>query len=421
MRSWLLGALLVATFLGHIDGARALCPVTNTFVSNTTAFASQVNQNFSDLVNCEITFAAVSRASTINLNTSIQNIAASDQWIDGGGTITNGPSGLGGGVLIQFDPLSYSGSSNANTFQTQLMDGKNGQLYWRCDYGGSWTCNGLNPGNNGWYQFITANGAGNVGIGTTSPTAPLEVRNSISGGASLLFGALDGSQSAGQYIFADIGQSYSTNNAVQLMFYYAGSGSASNRFGLGFQGTSELFTLLAGGNVGVGTTGPDTLLTVGSSGPSGNVAHFQNSTGSCYVNPTSTSLSCSSDRRLKKNIAPLGTNALSGVLTLEPVRYNWRNEAAGAPAHTGFIAQDVEKVFPDLVSRGADGYLALNYPGFAPYLTKAVQQQQAEIAELRTALRELKAANDHLRDQVAKIAHAHPSSSASLAALPAGR
>ena len=53
--------------------------------------------------------------------------------------------------------------------------------------------------------------------------------------------------------------------------------------------------ILASGNVGIGTTSPDMLLSVGSNSPSGSVAHFENSTGSCYINPTTTSLSCSSD------------------------------------------------------------------------------------------------------------------------------
>jgi hypothetical protein len=92
-------------------------------------------------------------------------------------------------------------------------------------------------------------------------------------------------------------------------------------------------------------------------------------------NPTTTSLSCSSDQRLKKNIAGIdASSTLAGVLALQPVSYNWNGEATGTPPHTGFIAQAVQPIFPDLVSQGPDGYLTLNYAGFTPYLTEAIQQ-----------------------------------------------
>ena len=129
------------------------------------------------------------------------------------------------------------------------------------------------------------------------------------------------------------------------------------------------------GSVGIGTTSPDMLLSVGSNSPSGSVAHFENSTGSCYINPTTTSLSCSSDSRLKTNVVPLeSADGLAAVLKLSPVTYNWKTESATTSPHTGFIAQDVQLVLPDLVSQGPDGYYTLNYAGLTPYLVKAVQE-----------------------------------------------
>ena len=138
---------------------------------------------------------------------------------------------------------------------------------------------------------------------------------------------------------------------------------------------NERMRVTAGGNVGIGTTSPDMLLTVGSNSPSGSVAHFENSTGSCYINPTTTSLSCSSDSRLKTNVVPLDSaDGLAAVLKLNPVTYNWKTEAATTSPHTGFIAQDVQPILPDLVSQGPDGYYTLNYAGLTPYLVKAVQE-----------------------------------------------
>jgi hypothetical protein len=66
--------------------------------------------------------------------------------------------------------------------------------------------------------------------------------------------------------------------------------------------------------------------------------------------------------------------ALSLVDALHPVTYNWLSEGDTSSQHAGFIAQDVQPLAPDLVSTESNGQLTLNYAGFAPYLTSAIQQ-----------------------------------------------
>jgi hypothetical protein len=172
--------------------------------------------------------------------------------------------------------------------------------------------------------------AGNVGIGNTSPSYKLDVTG------------------AGHF-----------TSYVDAANFVATSTSVASTFGY---------------NVGIGTTSPDMLLSVGSATPVGNVAHFENSTGSCYINPT-TGVSCSSDSRLKTNINSLtATSGIAALMQLNPVTYNWTAEATGTPTHMGFIAQQVQPILPDLVSQGPDGYYTLNYAGFTPYLVKAVQE-----------------------------------------------
>ena len=79
--------------------------------------------------------------------------------------------------------------------------------------------------------------------------------------------------------------------------------------------------------------------------------------------------------RLKTNVVPLDSaDGLAAVLKLNPVTYNWKTEPATTSPHTGFIAQDVQPVLPDLVSQGPDGYYTLNYAGLTPYLVKAIQE-----------------------------------------------
>ena len=159
-------------------------------------------------------------------------------------------------------------------------------------------------------------------------------------------------------------------------FSIIGSGTdATPDFVFADSNNSPKFVIQDNGLVGIATTSPDMLLTVGSNLPSGSIAHFENSTGSCYINPTTTSLSCSSDARLKANVVPLDSaDGLAAVLQLHPVTYNWKSESATTSPHTGFIAQDVQPVLPDLVSQGPDGYYTLNYAGLTPYLVKAIQE-----------------------------------------------
>jgi hypothetical protein len=65
------------------------------------------------------------------------------------------------------------------------------------------------------------------------------------------------------------------------------------------------------------------------------------------------------------------------------VSYQWNDRDDGV--HLGFIAQDVREVIPELVSvsPGGETMLSVNYDGIIPVLTKAIQEQQAQIEGLR--------------------------------------
>ena len=107
--------------------------------------------------------------------------------------------------------------------------------------------------------------------------------------------------------------------------------------------------------------------------------------------PTPTS---SSDRRFKKNISTV-SGALEKLSKLNPVNYNWRkdefqNKGFNDKKQWGFVAQEVEKVMPELVGADEDDYLTLNYNGFVPLLTKAMQEQQTEIDKQQKEINELK-------------------------------
>ena len=129
-----------------------------------------------------------------------------------------------------------------------------------------------------------------------------------------------------------------------------------------------------GGNVGIGTNAPAYTLDV-----NGNI----NARGFVLAN----GLALFSDRRFKQHIRPLG-GALAAVLALRGVRYEWNalgvqhGGKAGAP-QVGLLAQELEKLYPELVATGADGYKAVNYAQLAPVLIEAIKEQQAQIEALK--------------------------------------
>ncbi len=196
---------------------------------------------------------------------------------------------------------------------------------------------------------------GNVGVGTTSPWANFSI------------------------------QANPTDAVINTTLFAIGSSTAS--------ATTTLFSISNTGIVGIGTStatlGTTTALVVQSlSTASGApVAAFTNVSGTCFVSPTNAGVSCSSDIRLKHNINSLGssTNALSDVMALAPVTYNWNSEATGTPVHTGFIAQEVEQILPDLVQTDPYGMKSVNYAGFTPYLVSAVQELNLDLQALSSA------------------------------------
>jgi hypothetical protein len=91
-----------------------------------------------------------------------------------------------------------------------------------------------------------------------------------------------------------------------------------------------------------------------------------------------------SDVRLKHGAEPLSDGALAQVRALRPVEFSWIDTGA---RQAGFIAQDVEAVMPQAVVRREGSDLRhIDYGAIISLLTKAVQELQAEVAELRSKL-----------------------------------
>lgn len=109
-----------------------------------------------------------------------------------------------------------------------------------------------------------------------------------------------------------------------------------------------------------------------------------------------------SDARLKTNIRDVKNDAISKLNALHPIQFQWQQvddvvtedtitikthhfseDIDFNKSHYGLIAQDVQKLFPDLVDESGDGYLSVNYIELIPLLIQAVQNLSAEVEELK--------------------------------------
>jgi hypothetical protein len=105
--------------------------------------------------------------------------------------------------------------------------------------------------------------------------------------------------------------------------------------------------------------------------------------GPIVVNP--------SDMRLKRDVAAL-EGALDRLLQLRGVTFDWNElgpKDGDGEKQIGFIAQEVETIFPQWVRSNGDGYKHLAIRGFEALAVEALRQLQAEIEQLRGRIRML--------------------------------
>ena len=246
-------------------------------------------------------------------------------------------------------------------------------------------------------SYVTATNAGGQ--------AELQVRNSSAAGSSnaLRVGVFGASKAtSGGFIqnggFIDSGPSLAGGLSVMarasagaLRFYTGGSADANERL-----------RITSAGNVGLGTTSPSSRLTVwgsdaASSTLSFNIVNSASSTVFAVFNggnaQLSGTLTQSSDARLKKNVVGLdASTTLAALEQLDPVTFNWIDRSKGSALQIGFIAQDVQRLFPDLVSTTSptaltpNGTLGVNYIGFIAPIIKGIQALAEQVKMLASAV-----------------------------------
>ena len=100
---------------------------------------------------------------------------------------------------------------------------------------------------------------------------------------------------------------------------------------------------------------------------------------------TANSFLYSSDLSLKENIKPL-YGSLGKIEQLQGVSFNWKENGNEG---VGLIAQDVEKVFPELVSTDNEGLKSVEYGNLVAPLIEAIKEQQKQIDELKKEIERL--------------------------------
>ena len=244
--------------------------------------------------------------------------------------------------------------------------------------------------------------SGNVGIGTTSPGAKLEVNGgaikvSPSYEETFMFGNTNetGTPSGDgfRFVFTDDVQQQDNDFVA---FQKTDGNGANPDGGFVFQGRGNdgvienIMTVDTQNNrVGIGTTYPGAKLEVdGDTSVSGSV--------------TATSFLYSSDQNKKKNIQTLN-NPLETIQNLRGVSFRWQENDEKS---IGFIAQEVEKVLPSLVS-GEAGEKSVAYGNLTAVLVEAVKElsaeKDAEIALLRQEISDLKADNQQLWESLESL------------------
>ena len=256
-------------------------------------------------------------------------------------------------------------NSGGFTAQTWDIAGNEANFFVRDVTGGSRLPLRIRPGAPTSSLDIAA--SGKVGLGTQSPNARLDIKES----EDSFVGGLQLRRSTTNDTWA-----LTTASDNSLYVGYASDASLANdnadfNFAMVVTNTNR---------VGIGTAGPTDLLSV-------------NGTAS---KPGGGSWAVFSDERLK-TIKGNFTSGLKAVMQLQPLRYEYKRDNAlqlkSTGEHVGFGALAVRKVIPEAVITTDSGYLQVNNDPILWTMLNAIKEQQQQIEQLRKEVRQLRRAS----------------------------
>ena len=265
--------------------------------------------------------------------------------------------------------------------------------------------------------------SGNVGIGAVATLGALHVTSSLTDivtfentdagttGAQLLLYHNSSSPADGDRVGAlafqgkDDGGNHTTYAGIRCLATDISDGSEDGTltFSCTRDGSfTEAMRITSGGGVGINTTAPTGAFTVqelsgqvmrSESSSSGTVTHLQfvkvsggaAQIGAITGTTSSVSYTSGSDYRLKENVIT-DWDATTLLKQLKPSKFNFKDNQSETV--TGFIAHEVQEVLPYLVNGEKDGedMQSMDYAKLTPLLTKAIQEQQELIEDLKSRI-----------------------------------
>ena len=356
-------------------------------VSNTANGVSVLAANISGTNNTALGYSALSANQLGKENTATGSFAlASNIGIAGG--FGNGNTAMGYSALRKNTSGYFNTAIGTNSLNANL-DGYNNTAT---------GANALAANTSGYFNTATGiNALGSNTTGTSNTAVGL-----FALGANLS-GTINTAMGQGALRYNTVGSyntavGYNALNLTDPTTALTGSNTALgyNAGSLNTTGTNNTF-------IGNGATASSATLTNataignGASVSASNTIQLGNSsvtdvktsgtmTASSHIN--------SSDKRLKRNIAPL-QNSIAAIMQLKPVSYEKKSSLSSTNysiKENGFIAQELQKVMPSLVIEGTDKdkLLSVNYTALIPVLTKAIQEQQKAIQAQQKQIEELK-------------------------------
>jgi hypothetical protein len=269
--------------------------------------------------------------------------------------------------------------------------------------------------------FLTSGGermrldtSGNFGIGTSSPTVPLDVQSNSGGTGIIIRGRATANTGTLRF--------YANNGTTQQAKFEANDstvevGSITNVPLVLYTNGSERARITSGGDLLVGTTNTSatagegfksvfpiaavpSVRSVGNNSTSSYSTYEVYSTSAAayrfYVDyagtvfATTTTISAISDQRFKENVQDIDVG-LNAVMALKPRKFDWKaGKGKDIKGDRGFIAQEFEQVFPDLIDEwkdpapeGEEPYKSVRQD-LIPVLVKAIQELTARVAQLES-------------------------------------
>jgi hypothetical protein len=215
---------------------------------------------------------------------------------------------------------------------------------------------------------------GNVGIGNSTPNSTLTVGNA----AGTIPGEITLNPTTNAYEGGQINFKKSlTGSTADWSIDQYGTTAADARLRIFNTSEANGMVIKENGFIGMGNSAPTVRLQV---------------TGDIIAN----SIAGSSDARFKTNITPIA-NPVEKVLALRGVHFNWNTSAFPQRMFSdkrtlGFIAQEVEKVLPEIVQteNTTEGYKSVQYDKVVALLVEAMKEQQKQINQLKRELKKLK-------------------------------